>query len=486
MLSNSRKYINSASLALTIALLTVGCTEDTGNMGIFPVEDGVSTSVAIYDVTSKSLSMGSIIADNSNGYLGVVVDSETGDTIKAECAAQFYCLEDYTMPPKEVMLGDITVDAQGNKTAKRGVVKCDSCEIRIYLSSFFGEKNNPMKLEVYELSKTNILEETEKYYADVDLTKYIGSTTPIATKVFTPNDYSVDETTSSGSGYINNIRILLPTSIGQKILEAYYENPKNFENSYKFIRNVCPGFYFKISNGEGTMLKTMVDVFNIYYNYGDKNDASIINEGVTRFSATPEVIQSTRFSNSNLTNLINETGHTYLKTPAGICTEMTLPIDDVFKGHESDSISLAEITLTRYNKSQTNNQFGTPKNLLLVRKAEMQSFFENNEITNNRTNYICTFNSTYNTYTYSNICRLLSYCYNEKKEGAKKEGITEEQWIKNHPDWDKVVLIPVVTSSNTSGNLTSVSHDMSLNSVKLIGGDTKLKMQVVYSRFNKE
>ena len=89
MLSNSRKYINSASLALTIALLTVGCTEDTGNMGIFPVEDGVSTSVAIYDVTSKSLSMGSIIADNSNGYLGVVVDSETGDTIKAECATQF-------------------------------------------------------------------------------------------------------------------------------------------------------------------------------------------------------------------------------------------------------------------------------------------------------------------------------------------------------------------------------------------------------------
>ena len=107
------------------------------------------------------------------------------------------------------MLGDITVDAQGNKTAKRGVVKCDSCEIRIYLSSFFGEKNNPMKLEVYELSKTNILEETEKYYADVDLTKYIGSTTPIATKVFTPNDYSVDETTSSGSGYINNILIVI-------------------------------------------------------------------------------------------------------------------------------------------------------------------------------------------------------------------------------------------------------------------------------------
>ena len=29
----------------------------------------------------------------------------------------------------------------------------------------------------------------------------------------------------------------------------------------------------------------------------------------------------------------------------------------------------------------------------------------------------------------------------------------------------------------------SVTHDLSLNSIRLIGGDTKIKMQVVYSRF---
>ena len=50
-------------------------------------------------------------------------------------------------------------------------------------------------------------------------------------------------------------------------------------------------------------------------------------------------------------------------------------------------------------------------------------------------------------------------------------------------DWNKVVLVPVVTTTNNSGAQVSVTHDLSLNSVRLVGGDTKIKMQVVYSKF---
>jgi hypothetical protein len=49
-----------------------------------------------------------------------------------------------------------------------------------------------------------------------------------------------------------------------------------------------------------------------------------------------------------------------------------------------------------------------------------------------------------------------------------------------------VILVPVSTTYSTlssSSVLTKVVHDMSLSSTRLVGGDTKLKMSVVYSKF---
>ena len=235
------------------------------------------------------------------------------------------------------------------------------------------------------------------------------------------------------------------------------------------------------------MIAVSVGTFNIYYRYGDAYDSDQTYTGVTRFAATPEVIQSTHFENEDVDALVADSKCTYLKTPAGICTEMTLDIDHFYAGaHATDSISMASITLTRYNKIQSTHQWGTPETLLMVRKSEWHDFFLNHKVADSRTSYTTSYNSTYNTYTFDNICRLISYCKNEKANEAARAGITEEAWAAKHPDWNKVVLIPVVTSTNTSGAQVSVTHDLSLNSVRLIGGDTKIKMQVVYSKFYQE
>jgi len=173
---------------------------------------------------------------------------------------------------------------------------------------------------------------------------------------------------------------------------------------------------------------------------------------------------------------------------------MTFPIDELFAGHHAtDSTSRATISLVRYNKAQDEEQFGTPSELLMVRKCDMYRFFRDHEVADGRTSYTTTFNSTYNSYTFNNICRLLAYCKHEKVAGAREMGITEEAWaqLPENRDWNKVVLIPVVTSTNSSSTsygtfnqLVSVSHDLSLNSIRLVGGNTKLKMQVIYSKFS--
>lgn len=458
-------------IGLLTAILCASCSESTGLLGVVDDDDLLTSTTETFGATTKSVAMGRVIADNSSAYLGCVTDPETGGTITATCAAQFYCLEDYQLPSKELMIENENAD--GNIIQKW----CDSCEVRLYLKNVYGEKNNPMKLEVYLLDddKDRMFNEDSIYYTDTDLMQFVSQkhSQPIAERVFTPRDYMLSQAELESSSHTDNIVIPLPTSFGQQILDEYYKDSTNFSNSYKFIHNVFPGFLFKISNGEGTMLTTQVGVINLFYDYrlADEEKKDSVLNGVTRFAATPEVIQSSSFTNSSLQELIDSTDCTFLKTPAGIATEMTLPIDDIYEEHMNDSISLASITLLRYNKKQSEFQLGCPSRILMVRKKDAEDFFKNRKVPDAKTSFLATFNSVSNTYYFNNIARLISLCHEEKKNQTADE------------EYNKVLLIPVTTTSNTSGNVTSVTNEMALTSIKLQGGaNEKIPLQVVYTR----
>lgn len=492
------------ALIAIAALFLAACDENTGTLGISADMDQVSNTTSNFTVSTRSILMDKgILANNTNCYLGHVTDPETGCEIEADFAVQYQTFENYAFPDKELM-----VDATDTNNIKHGVPLCDSCDVRLFFDKSYGLGNNPMKMQVYELSSDpdKMLSEDSLYYTDVDLTQFLPENAkPLASRMFTPTDYDLTVDDRADEDYRSNIRISIPASFGQKILGKYYENPENFKDSYHFTHNVLPGMYFRCADGNGTMIKVYAGLINLYFKYQDEKTDSIVS-GMARFAATPEVIQSTRFRNSEgMKALADIQDYTYLKTPAGIATEMTLPIDEIFGGeHATDSVSKASITITRYNKEQTDGQLSTPQELLMLRKCEMDSFFKKRAVSNGRTSYTTTFSSTYNSYSYNNISRLLSYCMHEKIDAVRKrledKGLShytdaqfkaeEQQWMQENPDWNKVVLIPIVTSTTSItsqyGTQTlevSVNHDMGLNSVRLVGGKTPLQLQVVYSRF---
>lgn len=224
---------------------------------------------------------------------------------------------------------------------------------------------------------------------------------------------------------------------------------------------------------------------NLYFRYKDAEKDTVY-VGMSRFAATPEVLQNTYVENDGLAELIeHDTQCTYLKTPAGVFTEITLPVNEIYQEHLNDSISQAQFSLYRYNAANQESAFEVPQTLLLVRKQDMYTFFEEGKVPDEKTSYVTSFNSSYNTYTFSNISNLVSYCKRERNEESAKAGITPEAWEQQHQDWNKVVLIPVETNRDNSNNIVSVTHDMGLGSAKLVGGATdKLKIQVIYSTFN--
>ena len=473
-----------ATLIALATLLIAGCDDNTSTMGIPSKDEEVFPSYGTFLAYTHSEAMDSVLGNSTSSYLGSIDDPETGTRIRADFAAQFHTFENYSFPKFDLMFPDDGVKRTTDS------IRCDSVEVRLYFSNYYGAKNAPLKLEVYPLDKNNVLQEEEDYYTDTNLDQFVlPGSEPIATKVFTTEDYNLADAERNSATHADNVRIMLPDTVGSLIMRAYYDHPEYFKDSYTFIRKVCPGFLFKIRSGNGSMLSVDVSTLNIYFNFYDKVKRDSTCSALARFAATPEVIQSTRFSNDDMQSLVEEDDCTYLKTPAGIMTVAQLPINEIYQNHEPDSVSRAQLTFTRLNNTKPSTQsLGIPQSLLLVRKADATSFFKKRSVADSKTSYTTSYSSTYNTYTFNNICRLISLCRKEKLAGMKAENLTEQEWEQKHPDWNKVVLIPVniSTATDTYGEThqVSVTHDMSMNSIRLQGGaNTPIKMQVIYSRF---
>jgi len=236
--------------------------------------------------------------------------------------------------------------------------------------------------------------------------------------------------------------------------------------------------YFKVDDGLGSMAHIQRVQINIYFRH-KKNGKSITTS--TNLVSTEEVLQMTNFSNDNtrLQQLANETGHTYLKTPAGLFTQLTIPMSDIMAGHRNDSVNSAKIILYRQNNtSESAYHFNIPKNLVMLPSDSLQSFFANNRIPDNKTSFLATYNSTTNSYVFNNISGIVNLFMRHT----------------NSANWGKVVVVPVElqtvtqgTGNNQQTKITKVSHEMGLTSTKLLGnspGRNNIEISVIYSRFN--
>lgn len=468
-----------------IALTSCDDTTDTIGSTLTNNIDRLNVETDTFTVTSQSIVADSVLSRNSVGYLGNIKDPETGSYIKGDFMVQFHTLENYELPEKENI-----ISRNGNN------IKADSCELRLYYTDFYGDSLTTMKATAYEMATP--MEENKNYYSNFDpLNEGLVRTNGIKTdKTYTLTDLSVKDSIRNTTTYVKNIRITLNkpytdksgktySNYGTYIMEKFYENPKYFANSYNFIHNVCPGFYIKSKTGVGSMAYIYLSQLNVYFKYKDKIDGkdSIV-VGTSSFAGTEEVLQTTTVNNDEgqIKQLAANNSCTYLKTPAGIFTQINIPVAEIMKGHENDTINSAKLILPRINASNVNG-LPAPKTLLIIPQDSIYSFFENDDIANNKSSFITTYSSTDNTYTFNNISGLI-----RAMADAKNNGTTS-------PNWNKAVVIPVTTTYVTKSNgygqtvqvLAKVVHDMSLSSTRLVGGSNNafspLKLTVIYSKF---
>ncbi len=482
------KTIIYTVIAIMSCITIASCDDTTDSIGNSLTDnmDMLKVTTDTFNVATRSIVADSVLSRSTTGYLGKIRDIETGNYITGDFMAQFSTLENYKLPEKDSIV-----------SLQDGEVIADSCSIRLFYTDYYGDSLATMNITAYEMNEP--MKEGVKYYSNFDpiAEGLIRNDGMKVNKTYTLTDLSIsDEDRADKSSYTPNIKINLNkpytdkngvtyNNYGTYIMRMYYEDPDRFKNSYNFIHEVCPGFYFKTNDGIGSMAYITVSQLNIYFRY--LNDSTYV--GTTSFSATEEVLQTTNISNDkqNIADLANDNTCTYLKTPAGIFTEITLPVDEITENHSNDTINTAKISLTRINNN-THDEYSlsAPSTLLMIPKDSLYTFFENGDNVDYKKSFIATYSSSTNQYTFNNISGMITYMADIKKKGLAENS----NWLNEHPDWNRVVVIPVSVTTNSSSQIVKIVHDMSLTSTKLVGGSENpyepIKINVIYSKFNHE
>lgn len=498
--------MNKITLSLLIggALVFGACDDDTAFVGmdIMPEGDNVTAHSKVYNLQTTTVKMDSVLANTSTCYLGSIVDPEMRVRTTSDFLAQFHLPQNFKLPDADKMVKN-----------EAGNIAADSCDIRLYFEDYYGDSLATMKLSVQALSKDKPIDENLLYYTNIKPNDFVDKSSPYNKSVsYAVKDLSRPDKETSGSKYYRQVVVKLDKEFGTQLMKAYYEHPEYFKNSHQFIRNVCPGFYFESAGGVGSLLTTSLIGMNVYFRYHTVNEAGrdTIVDGMQRFGATEEVLQCNRVANDypgsiDVDQLDNLTS-TYLKTPSGLFTEMTIPVSEIVAGeHYADSINQAKITIRKYN-NQTNSDYAlpTPEYLLMVRKDEMGQFFEKKKLPNSSDSYLSSqFSSVANAYQFSNVAQLITNLMIERDLGAGIEkGDSEatrnakyQAWELKNPNWNKVMLIPVAVKHTTTTNyygqivktLQSVRHQLGLTSARIEGGkNSPLKVEVIYSRYSRQ
>ena len=184
-------------------------------------------------------------------------------------------------------------------------------------------------------------------------------------------------------------------------------------------------------------------------------------------------------ANSGLETILQPNNeYTYLKTPAGVFTKLTIPAAEIIKIVKGRIINNMPLTLKAMPQENWKYALAPPTNLLLIPEDSVKTFFENRSIENNVTSFLSSdYNVSSRQYSFSNISYIL------------------KNQIEKAPDKDlHLLVVPVERVKGSYGSYyggsnsyytISLNHYLSPSGVKLRKDAESMKIQVVSSKYNK-
>lgn len=445
------------------ASLFSGCNDELSSIGtsIQPSDDTIAVYTDTFRIKTTTVLLDSIYAKTTAAQLGELYDPVYGN-LKSDFMCQLYC-------PSGFKFEHTPIDG-----------KIDSVLYRIYYIDMTGSSYNgawagdslaPMRAEIFKI--TSPLE--KNYYTDFDVNQYCDMSQPLGSKTYTAFNASVPDSVRFNTlvRYTPSVDIKIPVEFGQNFYDETINNPGSFASQEAF-NEFFPGIYATTTFGSGNILSVSSSSLQIYYTYMTEgylgNDSLAL--GVESFSTTQEVIQRNHFSNMDMSHLLADQQYTYLKTPAGVCTKVTIPTSEIAEIMSDRIINNIPLTLKAMPQAESEFTYPTPTYLLILPEDSVKTFFEEGRVEDKQTSYLAS-NSTTDkrTYTLSNFSNLM-----------KKQ-------IDEHPDQDlELLVIPVerTTESNSYTGETyskTITHYMAPSGATLRKDDEVMQLYITSCKY---
>jgi hypothetical protein len=465
------------------SILLGSCNDDYGLVGpsIQPEEDTPTIKADTFMLKASTVVLDSIYAKTATGLLGEIYDPLFGD-LKADFICQFYAQDGFTFRQKPI---------DG---------KIDSVLFMLFYSNrdWIGDSLASMQATVYPVVKPL----DRNYYTNIDPAQYVDFNNPLASKTYSPRDLTVSDslwnaTTTSGSytvySYNARIEIKLPVSLGQKFYEESINNPGNFVDQDAFNK-FFPGLHITNTFGSGNILSINATQIVIYYNYyAERPSTGAIDSVVMAnevFPVTKEVIQMNHMKNAGLDQLlVPNDQYTYIKSPAGVSTRLTIPMKEIKEKVENRRINTFYFELKAMPQDNWKYALSPPENVLLIPEDSVKTFFEKGKTEDNVTTYLGTYNPASLLYFFTPITST-STAASTVTSKTNLANLIKYQLL-YAPDEDlNMLLIPVTRSIMSSGSSTvateSISSYLKPASLTLRKDSLAMQVQVITSIYEKE
>ena len=470
-------------------LFLISCDNETSGLGssLTPEDDVITvTADSSFAASRTILSPDSLIIMTSQCNLGRFTDPASGTMFESGYLTQLNCMENFKIADSIYGIGNHTFP-EWFDSAVTGQ-KPYYANLKIFYTGYFGDPGNAIKIEVFPLDK--MIDANRNYYPGVDPTEFCNtSVKPMASATVSGRNMQQTDSLRAQTGYYPCITIPLPDSLAKAILEAY-DNPDTrhyFNGAKSFMENLVKGFYVRCSQGDGTVIYVDYTVMEVNFKYisyeeGEPQVMSLMAE----FPGNTEVLQFNAIKWTNLESLLADNSGTWIRSPFGVLTEITLPVDEM-----RDDKYVLNSAMLRIPCAVTPSSYykpSAPANLLLVRKDMMKDFLSRNNMVDKVESFVSSYSTKYGTYTYDNIAALIEKIYSDRAEWLTANNLTLESgkaaYEAARPDWNKVVLVPVTADVNSSGSAINYTLDINLHQVKLIGGTgNQIKIKTIKSKF---
>jgi len=481
--------------ALVLAVSTfclTACDDDTAGLGtsLVPEEDLITVVADSCFATSRTIQADdSLLVMGSQCNVGRYTEPLMGASFETGYLTQLNCLETFSLPDSIYGIGNHSFPDWF--VSEMEGVEPYYASLRLYFTSYFGDPDNPIKLDVYELDRA--IDPSSYYYTSVDPSQFCNlDKGPVASISVSAQNFQNSDSLRYLSTYYPSVSVRLPDSLAEKILSAYYSNEGRnyFKNAQTFMDNLCKGFYIRCSQGDGTILYIDQSILQVNFKCIEtEDDSTYLASYMAEFTGNHEVMQMNSFKWKGLESRCQEDQFSWILSPFGLLTEITLPVDDMKK--DGSVLNSAQICISSA-ATPSSGEYGAsiPPYLMLIRKGATREFFSKNSTVDNTESFVASYTSKYGTYTYSNIAALVEQAYSDRSEWLQANSLEAdaqgyEAYAKAYPDWDKVVLIPVTPQTDSNSSVLGYTIDISMRQVKLIGGPNgnHIKIKTIRSHF---